>query len=264
MMSYRSQQFIFILFFMVSFLLLPTVIQAEPEQVIIDEADLFSESEIDSLQALADKYGEKRDTSYYIITLDDPGSGDVEDYTDNFYHEEIQTDDEEVDLIILVIDMENRKVDIGGFGKMTEYLDDDRIEMIHDKIGSDLSDGNYYDAMETHLKLSYKYSGFKPNANPQNPLYNIFVQLLIAIVLGSAIVWGMVRQTGGEVTTSRRTYEDTNRSNVLRKRDRYIRRSVTKRRRPKQNKSSGGGRGRSSGGRMTSGGSMRSGGSRKF
>lgn len=247
-----------------SLLMLPNAIYAAHKQEVIDEVDLFSDKEVKQLQNLAEKYGAKRDISYYIITIDDPGSGNVEDYTDAYYDDEIKTGDEEVDTIMLVIDMKNREVDIGGFGSMHQYLDDARVDMIHDEIGADLSDGNYFAAMKEFLKTSYDYSGYKIGANPQNPFYNIFVQLLVAIVIGAGIVWGMVHNAGGKVTTNRRTYEDSERSQLLQRHDRYIRTSVTKRRKPKPKSGGGGGSGGGGRGRMTSGGSMRSGGSRGF
>jgi|SRR5699024_2366173 len=264
MVKKKTNLYIVVLLFLLTMIAFPSDAFADShKQVVIDEAGLFTEKEISALEKQAEKYGEKRDLSYYIITIDDPGSGTVEDYTDNFYDEKIKTTDDEVDTIMLVIDMKNRKVDIGGFGRMVEYLNDQRVDMVHDAIGADLTDGNYVKAMETFLKTSYKYSGFKPQANPKNPFYNTFVQLIIAIVIGAGIVWMMVSNAGGKVTTNRRTYEDSKRSKVIRKRDRYIRTSVTKRRKPKKSSSSGGRRG-GGGGRMTSGGSRRSGGSRGF
>jgi len=254
-----------VLLFLLTMIAFPSdAFGASHKHVVIDEAGLFTEDEISALEQQAEKYGTKRNLSYYIITIDDPGSGTVEDYTDNYYDEEIKTTDAEVDTIMLVIDMKNREVDIGGFGRMYEYLNDHRVDMVHDDIGADLTDGNYVKAMETFLQSSYKYSGFKPPANPKNPFYNTFVQLIIAIVLGIGIVWMMVSNAGGKVTTNRLTYEDRKRSKVIRKRDRYIRTSVTKRRKPKKSSSSSGGRRGGGGGRMTSGGSRRSGGSRGF
>lgn len=261
----QRKYLIFFLLFTLSWLMfVPKGMSAAHKQLVMDEANLFSKDELASLQSQAEKYGNKRDISYYIITIEDAGSGGVEDYTDTFYHEEVKTGDKEVDAIMVVIDMKNRRVDIGGFGRMHEHLNDDRVDMVHDKIGADLSKGDYYDAMETFLKTSYQYSGYKLHANPQNPFYNTFVQLLVAVVIGASIVWAMVHQRGGKVTTTRRTYENIKRSKVIQKRDRYIRTSVTKRRKPKQSSSGGGGGGRGGGGRMTSGGSMRSGGSRGF
>src|SRR5690625_3343354 len=84
--------------------------------------------------------------------------------------------------------------------------------------------------MEIFLNSLFKYIGFKANENPQNPLYNIFVLLLLAVIVGAGIVWGMVHNAGGKVTTNRRTYENSDQSKILRHRDRYIRTSVTKRR----------------------------------
>src|SRR5690625_517217 len=264
MVNLRQKSGILMFLFTMIILLLPHVVSAAHEQKVIDEANLFSEEEKASLTTLAEKNGAKRGVSYYIITTEDTGSGDVEDYTDNFYHEEIKIDDEEVDAIVLTIDMLNREVDIAGFGTMADFLNDERVDMVQDNIAPHLTDSSYYHAMETFLTSSFKYSGFKPNANPQNPLYNIFVQLLLAVIVGAGIVWGMVHNAGGKVTTNRRTYENSDQSKILRHRDRYIRTSVTKRRKPKPKSSSGGGRSGRGGGRMTSGGSRRSGGKRSF
>src|SRR5690625_7889818 len=111
--------------------------------------------------------------------------------------------------------MLNREVDIAGFGTMADFLNDERVDMVQDNIAPHLTDGSYYHAMETFLTSSFKYSGFKPNANPQNPLYNIFVQSLLAVIVVAALVWGLVHNAGEHLTPNRRPYENRDTQNIL-------------------------------------------------
>jgi len=100
-----------------------------------------------------------------------------------------------------------------------------------------------------------KYMGYEPGVNPDNPLFNVWVQLGASCLIGGIIVAAMVIRSGGRITITRRTYEDANTSGILDRRDQYIRTTVTKQKIQRQESSGSGG----GGGGTTSGGHSHSG-----
>lgn len=234
------------------------------KQRIFDEANLLTDAEIARLEKTAQYYSEKRETDFIIITQADPGK-DMEKFLDDFYDEQgLGFDKSHGNTAMLGIDMKNRDVVLQGYYKAETYLNQQRIDQILDQIAPDLSDENYDVAFDSFIKIVDKYMDYRPGVNPENPFYKTSVQFMLAIGLGIVIVFSMAYHTKPKMTTTARTYRDTERTKVLQKRDRYIRTTVTKRRKPKQS-SGGGGSGRSSGGYgRTSGGHSRSSGRRKF
>ncbi|MBO1002462.1 TPM domain-containing protein [Pseudogracilibacillus auburnensis] len=234
------------------------------KQRVFDDANLLSDDEVEKLEKLAAKYSKKRETDFIIITQENIEI-DIEQYMDDFYDEEgLGYDKKHGNTAMIGLDMTERDVVLHGFAKAQTYLDPDRLTQIREKITPYLSEGNYYTAFESYILLVDKYMNYRPGVNPENPIYRTWVQFIIAIGLGAVIVGGMAYNVKPKMTTTPGTYRDTERSKVLQRRDRYIRTTVTKRRKPKQS-SGGGGSGRSGGsiGR-TSGGFSRSSSRGKF
>ncbi|WP_349774060.1 TPM domain-containing protein [Lederbergia lenta] len=242
----------------------PVVTANEPKQHIYDYANLLDQDEIENLEALAHKYGTKRETDFIILTTKDTDGKAVVRYMQDFYDDNaLGYDKPHGNTAILTISMKNRDVNVSAFYKAKEYLDNDRVTLVREKITPNLSKGNYEQAFETFIKTSYKYMGIKPGIDPDNLLFNIWFQLIASLVLAGLIVSVMVYNSGGKRTISEKTYRDSNSSKVLQRRDTYIRTSTSKRKKPSNNSSSGGGRS-SGGGGVTRGGHSHSSSSGKF
>lgn len=248
------------LFVIIFFLLLPFVTNREAEaantkKTIYDFAGLLNKDEVQQLEEISNKYSSERETDFIILTTNDTKGKDIVKYMQDFYDENaLGYDKPHGNTAILTIDMQHRDVYLAGFYKAKKYLDDSRLDLIREKITPDLSDGNYYDAFETFIKTSYKYMGFEPGVNPDNILFNIWFQILSSIGIAGIVVGIMLYNTGGKVTINARTYEDTNTSEVLQRKDQYIRTSISKQKIQKNdNNGGGGGGGTSSGGHSHSG-----------
>lgn len=223
--------------------------------LIHDEAGLLSQAEADELNALANRYGAERETDILVWTTDNPEDVDVVKLTEDYYDEQAPGYDKpHGNAVILTLDMRKRDIYLAGFYKAETYLDDGRLQKIRDKITPSLSAGDYRDAFETYILTAHRYMGFKPGVNPDNVLFNGWFQLGGAIVIGALVVGGMAFRSGGRVTVSGRTYEDSGNSGVLERQDRFIRTTVTKTKIQKSNGGgSGGGGGRTGGGHSHSG-----------
>jgi uncharacterized protein len=248
MVRRKSCSKVILIFFVLS-LFLPLffnsdVAAAGTKQNIYDYADLLADEEVAELEDMANTYGAKRETSFMILTTNDTGGKDIVDYAEDFYDKEAPGYDKpHGNTVILTIDMKNRDVYLAGFYKAEEYLDNSRLDLIREKITPDLTDGNYYDAFHTFIETSSKYMGIRPGANPDNPLFNLWFQLLISIGVAGIVVGVMLYSSGGKITVNDRTYMDADNSQVLDRRDAYLRTTVTKQRKPSNNNNNGGGGG---------------------
>ncbi|MED4017630.1 TPM domain-containing protein [Sutcliffiella cohnii] len=224
------------------------------ERKVYDYAELLTEQEIDSLEALANELGAERETDFIIVTTNESGI-DVMEYTQDFYDEIAPGYDKpHGNTAILTIDMQGREIYLAGFYKAKTYLDADRLNKIRNSITSDLSSGNFYNAFYDYIVLSHEYMGYEPGFNPDNILFKTWFQVAVAVAVGGIVVGIMAFNMGGRVTVNARTYMDANTSRVLHRKDQYIRTTVTKRRKPQQKSGGGGG-----GGGITRGGHSHSG-----
>lgn len=248
--------------FLVALLPLPVAAENPATTHVYDEANLLSDLHIEELETIAAEYGEKLHIDFIFFTREDESTF-IGNYMDDFYDEKAPGYDKAHGRAVLVgVDMIGRDIVIDAHSDVKEHLDPDRLTMIRDKITSDLTNGNYIEAFTNVIYLTDKYMKFKPGVNPNNPIYKTSVQFVIALILGGVVVGAMLFRMNPRMTTNAGTYHDSNNSEILGKRDRYIRTTVTKRRKPKQNKGGGGSSGGSIG--RTSGGFSRSRSSGKF
>lgn len=228
----------------------------EYKQLIFDEAGLLTAEESAYLNTLANELGAERETDFIIYTSNNEANTDVLIMMQNFYDERAPGYDKpHGNAAILALDMRNREIQLGGFYLAEDYLDDGRMDKIRNHITPDLSNGDYGLAFEKFIETAHRYMGFEPGVNPDNILFKLWFQLLVAFGIGGTVVGTMAYNSGGRVTVQRQTYEDARNSGVLDKRDQYLRTTVTKK---KIERSSGGGSGGGGGG-VTGGGHSHSG-----
>ncbi|AUZ37495.1 YgcG family protein [Bacillus sp. MBGLi79] len=221
---------------------------SESQQHVYDHAHLLSKTEIEKLESLSAELGAKRDTDFIIITTKGTNGEDIADYAGDFYDRYGKGS-----TAILTIDMADREVFISGYQKAEKYLDNSRLNSIRNTISSDLSNENYFKAFETYIQLSYKDMGIKPGINPDNIFFTWWFQLIAAIAVGGIAVSIMLYQAGGKVTVNGNTYMDQRTSDVIDQYDTYIRTTVTRERKPSNDKDSGSDGGVTKGGTSYSG-----------
>lgn len=232
------------------------------KQRVFDEANIFSAQEIEQLEAEAQAYSVKQKTDFIIVTLRENYSNSaLKDHLGNFYEEEkLGFDRGHGSASLLGIDVGSREVYIDNYYRASEYLDNYRTDLVLDDMMDDLKNDNFYEASKQFLVSANEYMKYVTWVKPNNLFLKSYVQLIIALIIAGLVVWRMVYTSGGKVTTNLQTYLNPKTTRVRRRKDRYIRTTVTRRRKP-SSRSSGGGGGRSSGG---GGGRPRSGGGRSF
>lgn len=257
----RKVKFIVIIsLLLLAFLPMGSIFAGADDQKVYDEAGLLTVDEVTNLEELSTTLSAESETDFIILTTNDTEGRTAEKYMEDFYDDNAPGYDQpDGNTVILAVDMGNRDFYIGGFKKGEEYLDNERVELVLDKVESDMRAGDYYLAFEKFIETSHDYMRYNPGVNPTNIFLNTTFQLIIAVVIGAVIVGIMAFNMGGKVTVNGNTYMDPQDSKILQQRDSYVRESVTKQRKP-SNKDKGG----SGGGGVSSGGHSHSGGGRSF
>lgn len=248
------------------------------KQHIFDEAELLSGTEKQTLEEKSIQYGEDAGIDMVVLTHNDSHAEDPETYIENFYDE---NDDIYTDGVFLLIDMYNREVFIEGYGTAETYIHSKRINTIIDEITPDLKSENYVGAIETFFQDSNaymkddsevnndhnynsSYTDYETGENTGNAadsiLQSIWFQILISLIIGGITVGIMAYNAGGKMTAGGNTYIDAGNSGLIGRRDDYIRTTVTRVRKPKENNTNSGG---FTGG-ISSGGHSHSSGGGKF
>lgn len=232
---------------------------AAVDQRVYDNANLLSESEIAELEALAEEHSRKHGTDFLFLTSEDQEAFDVVEYMGDFFDTWAVENGQE-DAVLLTMNIATRDVYLAGFGTAETTLDDQRVNLVLDRILPEMQRGDYAGAFRETVTTASRYMEFRPGVNPENIFFKNWFQLAIALLLGGGIVGFMLYNSGGRVTTTASTYFDGDNSRVTGKLDQFRNKTVSRRKVPKKS-SGGGGFG---GGGSTGGGRSFSGGGRKF
>jgi uncharacterized protein len=273
--------FIFITLFMFSADALATT-----KQKIYDFAELLTAEEVEQLESLATAYSDETEVEIIILTTYETDGRDVKDYMGDFYDQEgLGYNKQHGDTVILTLDMGQRDVYVAGFYKGELYIDNSRAELIREEITPYLSDGYFFEAFTEFIELTRYYLGIEPfdpeedygepnqdqyyidtrehnyRSQEENIFFELWFQLLVSAGVAGIAVGVMGYRSSGRKTTNARTYLDQGRSAVTARNDTFIRKTVTKVKKPTSNKGGGGGIG---GGGFTGGGHSHSGSKGKF
>ena len=164
----RLSIWLFSLFAFFGTLLLP--LHADNQEYVIDQYGLISQSEVDSLNALAASYSREHDVGLYIRVYDDyfsHGYNTIESYAESIFINE-QLDD---DCLLLLITMADRSFDIFASydGKCHEAFGTYAREKLADEVVPYMSDGNFSGAFRKFLNVANEYLNFAENGTPVTP-----------------------------------------------------------------------------------------------
>lgn len=258
---------------------------AAGNQKINDFAELLTSEQVEQLERLANSYSEETEVDIVVLTTSQTNGKSIEQFMGDFYDEiGLGYDQRHGNTVILTLDMNEREVYVAGFYKGEHYINNERADFIRQEITPYLSEGDFYGAFKNYIELTRHYLGIEPvvtsepiqnqpinneqarvitnTPNQENIFFELWFQLLISGGVGAIAVGIMGYHSSGRKTTNSRTYLDESRSAVTASRDTFIRKTVTKVKRPtNNNNNSSGGFG---GGGFTGGGRSHSGSKGRF
>ncbi|MBR5508863.1 MAG: TPM domain-containing protein [Lachnospiraceae bacterium] len=124
---------------------------------VIDDAGLFSKSEINAINDKIEQLQADTNMGYIVVTTEDAEGKSSQEYADDTYEASGVGIGDDYSGMLYLIDMDNREICISTEGQMIRYLTDDRIESILDSAFNDVADGNYADSALTVLEDAEDY-----------------------------------------------------------------------------------------------------------
>lgn len=240
----------------VCLLLAPCAALAESR--VFDEANLFSASEIQELEAYIEQLRADYQMDFVVLTSNDAPLDRSQDYADRYYEDHGFGMGKERTGFMFFIDMRNRVPVISTDGDMIDYLHDSRLETLLDVGYDDLARGRYGSAsmrvlrqLGTYLKQGREAGTFRYDAvtgERLSGLYNPLTtgEMTVAAIAGLAVAAVIVASVSGSYQLKGGTYrysvtENASRTLTLDE-EQFVNQRVTRHvRQPAQSSSHSGG-----------------------
>lgn len=114
---------------------------------VYDDADLFTDTEELSIIEEAEIFSREKDFSLAVVTSSYTSGLTSEEYADDFLDNLIDTDGWQENIVLILLDMDNRNVWISTTGDCQLAFSDSEIDNIIDGGYNELTYGYYYDAV---------------------------------------------------------------------------------------------------------------------
>lgn len=124
---------------------------------IQDDAQLFSDSEVKKIEALAEEIQDQYQMNVFVMTCEDAGGKESNEVLEDTYESYGLESNDEKGGIAFIIDMDNRELNLVTERDMIYYITDYREEKIYDAAQECASDGEYGAAMIAMLDQTLEY-----------------------------------------------------------------------------------------------------------
>lgn len=257
--------------------------------MVVDDANLFSDEEVDRLNTIIEDIRETYQMDAVVLTTRDTPftSSDsvLADYADRYFEDNGYGLGEDRAGVLLMIDMNNRYFYLSTAGVMIDYLSDDRIENILDDAFEAMEDGGTYGSaaiaaltrVQRYLRAGIEEGSFRYDAATGQRLTGLYNRLttaeaLFALLAGAAAALLIILSVRGGYSLAGTTYHyDRGRlssRHLTADSEQFLRQTVTRTRIPPPSSGGGGHPGGGHGGgsavHTSSGGMSHGGGGRHF
>lgn len=221
-------------------LLMPCAALAEGR--VFDDANLFTASEIQELEAYADQLWTDYGMDVLVLTSEAAPLNDSLDFADLFYEDHAASEDG----LVFFIDMKNRVPTISTSGLMIDYITDRRLNTLLDAGYNDLARGSYGRAamtvlrqLNTYLRQGREEGSYRYDAETGVRLtaaYNRLTEyeIAVALVVGAAVAMIIIASVTSSYNLKGGTYRydlNENAARVLtRDEEHFVTQRVTRRR----------------------------------
>ncbi|MCB5939970.1 TPM domain-containing protein [bacterium 210820-DFI.6.52] len=217
---------------------------------VFDQAGLFTQQERDTLTKKATETATTYHVDIAVVTTDDAGGKSAMSYADDFYDYNGIGCGEKNDGLLLLIDMDNRKVWITTTGKAIDLFTDDHIDtLLDDEVMPHMEKGDYYGAAQAFLDRASRYIKYDGGEGPflGHPVLYTAIALGGSLLVGG-IVAGCLAGSHNKLPNPAqlaRAYTGTNGVRLSRKEDNFVTTHTSRTAIPKSSSSGGGGGGSS-------------------
>jgi len=233
--------------------------------LLVDDADLLSDSEETALLALLEQKSEKVQADIAVVTVEDTDGADVADFAMDYYDYNGYGQGDDNDGVLLLISMAERDFYITTTGFCIEAITDYGRETIEGDFLPALSAGSYADAFRTfaagcetliqsaregniydyyssdsdsdngyggYYNDAYEYFGGEDFSGTVSRPFNVVPNLLLALAIGFALALITVSAMKGKLKTVHHRYEASNyvvpgSLNLRQSEDRFLYSNVT-------------------------------------
>lgn len=215
--------------------------------LIADSANMLTTEEAEELKTYCNTILKQYNTSVYIVTSNTIGQqDDFEGYMEQIGNAK----DAPQNMVLLFVSTKpnGHVYQIFGYGRAENYLTTRRCDKVMDHMQKDLSNKEYFSALQTFCEEVQRYLGRDPKFD--SLFFQPIPQLIFALFLSALIIFVMVRNTAGRNTTTVNTYIDQEHSMLLGRMDHFTHMTVSRVKKSNNSNgrsSGGGGRSHSSG-----------------
>lgn len=244
---------------------LAITVSATGQSLVIDEAGIFQETDIQTLTEQARKLKDTYGIDAVILTVQNLGGKDVQSYADDYYDSLYGEDG-----VLMLLAMDEREYYITTSGEVIYALTDYALYQMEEQFLDDLASGDYYSAFQSYLSdtdyymNAYRSTGSVDGFVPEEDIYSGHDDVvyadeityedmagtawLISAGIGLIVAGIAIAVMRGTMNTKVKQYaaedylkEDS--YHLTRTQDLFLYSQVTKRRRPEEDttRSSGGG-----------------------
>lgn len=245
--SFRWHQWAAVLL-VVCFFLLPGFTYQKDKQRIYDNAGLFTEDEINELEEVYQDYSLEDKMDYILLTTNSTDGMESREYARQFYVEQgFGYNKENGDGNLLLIDMDNRRIEMIDKGICVDYIRDEEVDAILDEVAEELSDEDYEEAARVYAEETHSAFVTDAASSGKNNLIRYLIYGVLALVFAGIVTGVLVSGNKSHMSADCHTYTKDIRVNPHTRQDRYLRTITTSTPKPKHDSDGGGGSHDSSG-----------------
>lgn len=127
------------------------------EERVYDEAGLFSDTQIGSLENEIASLRQSIKLDFVIVTTNETNGKKTAEYADDFYDKNGFGFGKDKSGILFLINMENRQIYLSTSGSAIHFYTDNRIDTMLNLIANYMVDNNYFRATVTFLTYAEEY-----------------------------------------------------------------------------------------------------------
>ena len=221
------------MFFLVCSIVIPTITYADLARVN-DFASILSSDEKNNLEEKIKEIGDKYKYDIVILTTNNTEGKSSQNYADDFYDYNEFGYDEKNSGLLLLINMEDRFINIYTTGDAIKKFSREKIDKIIDDMYDEISGGSYYEASEIFLDKVESTLGWIK----YKKIRVLAIAVVIALVISSLSCFGISYKYTHSNSVSGMNYLKNNSVKFIARRDQFITSHVT---RTKIEKNNGGG-----------------------